>query len=85
MRVIHLLRARGQICNSGGYWTKKFMVWINPVELSEPNDEHVLHGHLAEMDFIQSRIREVERQIRATSALPRIPLNIHHGSFGTFF
>ena len=71
MRVIHLLRSRGQVYNSGGYWTKKFMVWINQVELSEPNDEHVLRGHLAEIDFIQSRIREVELQIRATSALPR--------------
>ncbi|MXY07130.1 MAG: IS110 family transposase [Rhodothermaceae bacterium] len=30
-----------------------------------------MRGHLAEIDFIQSRIREVERQIRATSALPR--------------
>ena len=71
MRVMHLLRARVQVYNSGGYWTKKFMVWVNQVGLSEPNDEHVLRGHLAETDFIQSRIREVERQIRATSALPR--------------
>lgn len=37
------------------------MVWVNQVELSEPNDKHVLRGHLAEIDFIQSRIREVER------------------------
>lgn len=71
MRVIHLLRARRQVYHSGGYWTKKFMIWINQVELSEPTDEDVLRGYLAEIDFIQSRIREVEWQIQAISALPR--------------
>lgn len=61
MRTIHLLRGRGEVYNAGNYWTKKFMVWINQVELEQANDEHILRGYLAEIEFIVPRIREVEK------------------------
>jgi transposase len=67
MQVIHFLHARGHSYNAGGYWTQKFMVWINKVELDYPNDEQVLRGHLADITYIQSRIQEVEQQIQTAS------------------
>jgi len=71
MQVIHFLHARGRSYNAGGYWTQKFMIWINKVELDQPNDEHVLRGNLADITYIQSRIQEVEQQIRTASELSR--------------
>lgn len=71
MRVIHLLQARGQTYNAGKDWTKKFMAWLNHVNLEELNDERALRSRLAEINFMESQIREVEQQIGETAELPR--------------
>lgn len=64
MQVIHILHASGHSYGAGGFWTQKFMVWINKVTLDRPNDERVLRGHLADITYIQSRIQEAEQQIQ---------------------
>ena len=71
MQAIHFLHARRHSYNAGGYWTKKFIVWINKVKLDHPNDAQVLRGHLADIVHLQSRIQEVEQQIQTTSESSR--------------
>ena len=84
MQVIHFLHGRGHSYNAGGYWTQKFMVWINKVELDQSNDAQVLRGNLADIIYIQSRIREVEQQIRTASESSRFqePIRILQGFRG---
>ena len=84
MQAIHFLHARGHSYNAGGYWTQRFMAWINKVELDQPNDEHVLRGHLADITYILSRIQEAEQQIRTASASFRFrePIQILQGFRG---
>ncbi len=71
MRAIFLLRSQGHTYTTGDYWTQKFMTWINKLELDQPNDDYVLRGYLTEIEFIETRIREVEQQIRQTAATSR--------------
>ncbi len=84
MQVIHFLHGRGHSYNAGGNWTQKFMVWINKVELDQPNDAQVLQGNLADITYIQSRVREVEQQIRTASESIRFqePIQILQGFRG---
>ena len=84
MRAIHFLHARGHSYNAGGYWTQKFMAWINKVKLDQSHDEHVLRGHLADIAYIQSRIQEVEQQIQTASESLRFqePIRILQGFRG---
>ena len=72
MHVLHFLHARGHTYHGdGGYWTNKFMVWINTIQLDQPNDEHVLRGELADMTYTKARIQDLEQQIQIASASPR--------------
>jgi len=60
------------------------MVWINKVELDQSNDAQVLRGNLEDITYIQSRIREVEQQIRTASESSRFqePIRILQGFRG---
>ncbi len=61
MHVIHFLHARGHTYRDGKhYWTKKFMVWINNIQLDQPSDEYVLRGDLADIVYIGARIHDLE-------------------------
>ena len=72
MHVIHFLHARGHTYHEeGGHWTKKFMVWVNKIDLDQPHDEHVLRGELADIGYIESRIQDLEQQIRTVSESAR--------------
>ena len=84
MRVIQFLHTRGHTYTAGGYWTKKFMVWINRIELDQANDEHVLRGHLADIAYVESRIQETEEQIKSASSMSRFqePIQILQGFRG---
>ena len=66
-QTIHFLHTLGHRYNDGGYWTQKFMAWINKLQLEQPNDEHVLRGHLAEITYVTSRINDVESHIETAS------------------
>ena len=68
MQITHLLHARRKTDNEGRSWAKKVMVCVH---LDQPNDEHMLQGDLADIDHLQSRIREIKQQIQDTAALPR--------------
>ena len=69
------LYTRGHTYTSGGYWTKKFMAWINRIELNQTNDEHVLRGHLADIAYVQSRIQEAEEQTKSASSMSKFCRN----------
>ena len=71
MREMNLLSAREKNYTSGGYWTQRFMIWINQIKLDEPNDAYLLQSYLEEIAYIQARTQETERQIERTAALPR--------------
>ena len=71
VRALNLLRSRGYVYTDGNPWTQKFMRWLNGVMLTHENDEHVLRGYLAQIDFLQAQLREVEQQIAKTAALSR--------------
>ena len=55
IRVMNLLSASGNICTSDGYWTQRFMIWINQIKLDEPDDAHLLQSHLDKIAYIQAR------------------------------
>ena len=73
MQVIHFLHARGHTYRDGKhYWTKKFMVWINTIQLDQPGDAYVLQGDLADIVHIEARIHDWEHYspwIKAPSRL----------------
>ena len=60
LQIIHFLHGRGHVYNQGNYWTQKFMVWINQLNLDQLNDEHVLRGNLADIAYLQARIQDVD-------------------------
>ena len=77
MRVLSLLKSRGHVYHSGKKpWMKTFMQWLNAVPLEYDSDRHVLRTNLAQIEFMESQIREHDQQIAHMAEQPRFQTQV---------